>query len=165
MHNPEFTIPSRALEVWRRLYTRFRLEPFPASVGPDVSKTIIPVTQADALLTSYTRVTGDSATMGAASTNTFDVITVPAGERWTVYFIEVQRLTGDNTFDALLIRSGIQGGVVKISSFAAAASFLADMNKAFVLAGGDAMAVDAAGAGVATTTARMIVWVGVEDAF
>jgi len=44
------SIPSRALDVWRRLYTRFSLEPGPASIAPDVLKTIVPVTNVDVLL-------------------------------------------------------------------------------------------------------------------
>jgi len=45
------TQPAKRFDLWRRLYTRLGIEPFPASGGgPDVSTTIQPVTDADVLL-------------------------------------------------------------------------------------------------------------------
>lgn len=84
-HPPAFitTIPSRALVIWRRLYDRFSLEPGPASVTPDVSKTIVPVTDVGELLKTPTiqDATGDlTGTLGSYVA----YFTVPEGERWTI---------------------------------------------------------------------------------
>lgn len=77
------TIPSRALDVWRRLYTRFALEPYPASVGPDVLKTIVPVTDADVLLRTPAGQQADGDLTGSAGTYVA-YFTVPTGRRWTL---------------------------------------------------------------------------------
>jgi len=88
------TIPSRALGVWRRLYRRYSLEPFPASVSPDVSKTIVPITNADVLLaTASVRTSGLVALTAAGGLTTMH--TVPAGERWTLSGFDIFRVDGD----------------------------------------------------------------------
>ena len=79
------TQPSKRFDVWRRLYTRFLIEPFPAAVGdsPGVSTTITPVTDADILL----KVPGivDSGLNLTASAGTFVSSTiVPLGKIWTI---------------------------------------------------------------------------------
>ena len=117
MTQPILTIPSRALEVWRRLYSRYNLEPFPASVGPDVSKTIIPVTNADDLLWAP-EVRNDLVEVGAT---TVVVATVPAGERWTWFASEGGLAAGDRNVDRLLI--GDVAASMILSSFSAASSF------------------------------------------
>lgn len=115
-------IPSRALEVWRRLYTRYALEPFPASVGPDVLKTIVPVTQADQLLqTPEIR----EATVTSSAGNIVTYHTVPAGERWEVYGYELERLAGDRTADQALIRMTNANMVINDFTAAAFDAFLA----------------------------------------
>lgn len=82
------SIPSRALEIWRRLYTRFSLEPGPASIGPDVSKTILPITDVSELL-RRPRVATGTADLSPAAGTYVPVHTVPAGARWTItaYFV------------------------------------------------------------------------------
>ena len=88
------TIPSRALEIWRRLYTRFSLEPGPASVVPDVSKTIWPVTVVDSALL---RSEGESKALDLSVTvGTFvSAITVRQGQAWTLTFIGLRGTTGN----------------------------------------------------------------------
>jgi len=88
-------IPSKQFDVWRRLYARYILEPFPVQNGgmPDVFKTITPVTQADDLL----RVprTLSSAEDISASAGTYTVYqTVPAGKRWRISMVERGATTG-----------------------------------------------------------------------
>ena len=93
MVTPQGTIPSRALEIWRRLYTRFSLEPGPASVVPDVSKTIWPVTQVDPALR---RSVGDNKNLDLTGTSDDFVAarTVPAGETWYLTSIGLRSSAG-----------------------------------------------------------------------
>jgi len=78
------TQPARVFELWRRLYKRFLIEPFPAEGGgTQVSTTIQPTTNADELLRNPT---GDSVNLdltGSAG-GTVVAYVVPAGERWTI---------------------------------------------------------------------------------
>lgn len=108
------TIPSRALEVWRRLYTRYLLEPFPASVSPDVSKTIVPVTQADDLLKKSLAFIG-SAT--ATATGDLELAAVPVGKRWTLDGVHVRRATGDSDADRVILRDASAGLDIIIDQF------------------------------------------------
>ena len=95
------TIPSRAIGVWRRLYSRYSLEPYPASVAPDVSKTIQPVTQADELLRE-SQVRSETSLI---IVDTVLVVTVPTGERWKLYHLRADRTGGDRNIDRILIGS------------------------------------------------------------
>lgn len=108
----ELTIPSRSLEVWRRLYTRYRLEPHPASVSPDVSKTIQPVTQADKLLT---RVAVRSNTKEIPTGVLTEVLTVPSGERWTLLIYDVVRVDGDRVLGGIGLTDPVNGLAMFIS--------------------------------------------------
>ena len=92
------TIPSRALTVWRRLYQRYSLEPGPAGVGPDVSKTIVPITDADTLLRVPVIQT---ATVEPVVNTMTAILTVPTGQRWTVTAWDVVRVDGDRTLSAI----------------------------------------------------------------
>jgi len=87
------SIPSRALTIWRRLYTRFSLEPEPASVSPDVLKTIIPVTDVDELLKNTLTGSTDGDLTGSAGSYV-PVHTVPDGKRWTLRNVHREASTG-----------------------------------------------------------------------
>jgi len=113
------TIPSRALTVWRRLYTRYSLEPFPASVSPDVSKTIQPITDADELL----RVPAvDITTTGSLTTGEQVARTVPEPQRWKLYSWDVNRASGDRLVEGISLGDGSQS--VRIDSQTAAGTFI-----------------------------------------
>jgi len=77
--------PSRLFDLWRRLYTRFQIEPFPADPeqGPGVATTIFPVTIADDLVKLPV---AQSATLDIqASAGGFVLaFTVPEGKRWQI---------------------------------------------------------------------------------
>lgn len=90
------TIPSRQLEVWRRLYQRYSLEPFPASVSPDVLKTIVPVTQADLLLRVPVTVVSAATDLQAAAGTYVAMHTVPDGKRWNLVSISRSGTTGSS---------------------------------------------------------------------
>ena len=74
--------PAKRFEVWQRLYTRFGIEPFPADgEGPSVSTTVMPITDADALL--RTTIFADSTGNLSAAAGTYLVyFTVPEGKVW-----------------------------------------------------------------------------------
>jgi len=94
------TIPSKSIEVWRRLYARFNLEPGPASVSPDVSKTIQPVTDVDRLLTTpEVRMVGTVSFNGA-----LDVLVVPEDEIWALGAYSIFRTSGDRVLTQIDIR-------------------------------------------------------------
>jgi len=79
--------PARRFDVWRRLYTRFLIEPFPAGgEGPSVLTTIAPVTDADRLLQDTVAESGSIDIQ--ASAGTFVAAqTVPNGQRWNMVWV------------------------------------------------------------------------------
>jgi len=81
-------------------------------VSPDVSKTIIPITNADVLLTNPV-VQESSTTIPTGDVTT--VFTVPAGERWTVLVWDAARATGDRTLDRVSVIDPVGGGVMAIA--------------------------------------------------
>ena len=90
-------IPSKKFTVYQRLYGRYKLEPRPAeeTPSPDLSTTILPTTDADKLL----RVpSAQSFTVTVAGTGSITAFTIPAGERWTVYFLRAALASGTWTF-------------------------------------------------------------------
>lgn len=89
-------IQSKSFDVWRRLYTRFQLEPGPSVIGgvPEVGTSIIPVTQVDDLLrTAKVQVSGitDLSGGGAFAKR---MLTVPTGKRWRVTTVHRTATTG-----------------------------------------------------------------------
>jgi len=119
VQEPILTIPSRQLEVWRRLYTRYSLEPAPASVSPDVSKTIVPVTQADALLEAHRSEIGSNT---ASGTGDLEMASVPEGKRWTLNSIHMRRATGDSDLDRVIVRDLSENEDIIIDIFTAAST-------------------------------------------
>ncbi len=100
-HDLVNSIPSRALDVWRRLYTRFSLEPGPASVSPDVLKTIIPVTNVDVLLQT---VFPFNVTLNLTGTLGDHVAgyTVPGGRRATILYARRGASTGNTAMEIVV---------------------------------------------------------------
>jgi len=114
------TIPSRELEVWRRLYERYSLEPGPASVSPDVSKTIMPITNADELLQRPRGVVGGN-TPGADGGIT--IATVPQGIRWRLQSLVVRRASGVFDFDRVILQDVVNNLDVIVDIFADETNF------------------------------------------
>lgn len=77
--------PAKRFDVWRRLYNRFLIEPFPAGEGdtPGVATTIFPVTDADKLLSVQVSATATNNLTAGAGTYV-PYFTVPTGKRWRV---------------------------------------------------------------------------------
>ena len=95
------SIPSRQLAVWRRLYTRFSLEPGPASISPDVLKTIIPVTNVDTLLQVVTPISVSLDLFVGGGVHVVGY-TVPTGRRGTVMYSRRGASTGATQLQAVV---------------------------------------------------------------
>lgn len=154
------TIPSRALEVWRRLYTRYSLEPFPASIGPDVSKTIQPVTQADLLLMTPEVRFNEFESVGSS-----DVIavTVPDGERWRLHTVQIIRLGGDKDVSSVSIFDGITA--MRVVKLVNETDVVEQFQNSFVMEPGWQVRVRYTAAGTIEGTWRFNGYVEVEDLF
>jgi len=158
------TIPSRALPVWRRLYQRFKLEPFPATVGPDVGKTIIPITDADTLLREN-RAVQETNTAPAGDDTEFTILTVPGGKRWTVYDIDVSFTSGDNTIKQFLVGDTSRNLNVILVAFTPAAGKQEFLPVPIKLEEGDTIKARTTGTGGAATVMESTAWIDEEDAF
>lgn len=111
-------IPSKRFDVWRRLYTRFLLEPLPAEgSSAGVSSVILPVTDADRLLRTpeieifQVSVTGTGLTAFA---------TVPAGRRWMINELRVARASGTMTHQGITFTAP-DGSEMTVYSYASQA--------------------------------------------
>ena len=134
------SIPSRALEVWRRLYTRYSLEPGPATVGPDVLKTIVPVTQADLLLARHR---GIETVTAIAATGVVVVHTVPVGIRRTFITLSMLRSGATFTFDIVNVVDVSEGQTVRIAPQAQTDNFVLGVQSAPIeLEEGDQISVN-----------------------
>ena len=116
----DHTIPSRQLEVWRRLYTRYRLEPWPASVSPDVVKSIVPITNADELLE---RPRGRVDVGTAVGTGDLEIALVPEGVRWKMCTLHTRRATGTFEWDRIFLRDVVNNLDVIIDQFTSEPAF------------------------------------------
>ena len=156
------SIPSRSLDVWRRLYTRFTLEPGPASIAPDVLKTIIPVTQADVLLARHRGIVEDTTIDAVAS---FVIHTVPVGIRRELVTMRVHRLSGTWNLDLVEVVDASEGANVSITPQAASDNlFLAAWTAPLVLEEGDQVSVDIPTHSV-NGSLRLEMWVTDQDLF
>ena len=157
----EQSIPSRALEVWRRLYTRFNLEPGPAGVGPDVSKTIIPTTDVGELLKVPDVL---ETTSGGLSPGESFPVTVPEGERWHLRAYEFGRTSQDRNIDGVLLRDPA-GQVINIDTFTGASFRIGGLNANVpVLDQGWSIGLSVSG-GSADSTFLVTLLIDVERAF
>lgn len=97
--NAPVLIPAKRFGVWIRLYERFLLEPSPA-VGSNayVAPVIQPITDADRLLL---RPDVRIFTVSITTSQTFDMATVPQGQRWKVYFVRMELAGGTWTHNRI----------------------------------------------------------------
>jgi len=158
------TIPSRQLEVWRRLYDRYSLEPRPASVVPDVSKTIVPTTDADALLLEHGASSNTNA-FGAAISSFEAVYGVGAAVRQRVSVIAIARSAGDNQWDRVQLLDISRGVAINISLEVNQTSQVILIPSELVLEPSDQVRILFNGTGVAATTIVCTLWTAEETAF
>jgi len=156
--------PSRIFDLWRRLYTRFLIEPRPAADtdSPGVSTTILPVTDADELLRQHGIQSVNTASFNADGVQGF--LTVPAGKLWRTSFIEILRVSGNRTLIDVRIESVRVSLIIRLRSFGAASEALLDLGSVLVMEEGDRVSFTANGGSTATIyTIRC--WASEEDAF
>jgi len=109
-------LKSLAYNIWSRLYDRFNLEPRPVeqSEQPSVGTQIVPITDADELLTRREINQSQTAAFGIGIQ---PFVTVPAGQRWKVWAIRAVRASGDRDIDVIAVTDGSNS--VRIRTFTA----------------------------------------------
>jgi len=96
-------IPSKAFEVWIRLYRRYALEPLPLQESrAGVLPIIQPITDADRLLRLPTI---DTSTVEVTAVGWISMLTVPEGQRWGLGFTRAVRASGTMTHNAFRVVS------------------------------------------------------------
>jgi len=102
------SIPSRRLDIWRRMYAKLGLEPGPASIVPDVQKTILPVLSVDRLVSvQKTSDRADKVDLSASAGTFVALDTVPTGKRWTVTDIFLNASIGSSCIAFVI--GGVEG--------------------------------------------------------
>lgn len=155
-------IPSKAFDLWRRLYTRFVLEPPPLEASTAALEgTVQPVTAVDVLLQVHKAVTE---TTPYVATGALEVLTVPTGKRWLLHSVRVARSGGDGTIVELRLYDASEGLRAELVSQAAASSILHLPNTPYPMDQNDqiSISIDAM-----TVGGNMIAraWVTEEDAY
>lgn len=156
-------IPSRQYEIWRRLYTRYALEPLPALGSMAVVGTVVvPTTDADALLARHRGIQTVTAISGAGVAT---VHLVPVDTRRHLVAVNIFQTSGTFDFDDIILLDTTEGKNIAIDAFTAATSrVLPAQTSAPVLDPGDEIkitVVNFVGAG----NVRCDVWVTDEDFF
>jgi len=156
--------PAKRFDLWRRLYTRFLIEPFPVTdgEGPAVSTLVQPVTDADELLKNYGLVTFNSASFDADQV--VNGPTVPSGKRWLIYVLRWGRSSGNRTALQWIINDASEGAFMIIRGFAAAADDTHLMETPLPLEEGDQVRLNFIG-GSTATVAKFDLWLSEEDAY
>jgi len=96
------TQPSKRFDIWRRLYTRFLIEPFPAEgASPAVSTLVTPITDADELLLDRGV---NRKTEIVSATGEVDIFTVAEDKRDNIIAIWLFQATGTFTFNAIIVK-------------------------------------------------------------
>ena len=101
------SIPSKRFDIWRRLYTRFTLEPAPASGSmAAVGTEIVPFTNVDELLgepRAFRVVEDLTPTIGAYR----GIYSVPTGRRAKLLALSRDQITGDTRLAIRLVTDGV----------------------------------------------------------
>jgi len=158
------TQPARRFDLWRRLYSRFLIEPFPAEGGgPSIATEIVPVTDSDELLRVHGIVRADSATFDADETLATG-LAVPAGRRWHLAGIGFEQTTGNRTVTRIILNDDSTGLTHNLEVFAATQQHSLILGTVFILEELDFLSITTIG-GSTNTVYRTSVWVAEEDAF
>jgi len=130
-------------------------------VSPDVSKTIVPITNADELLR---RPRGFVETYAINGVGAKDLATVPVGLRWRLFSIDFGLDTGTWTFTTLMVRDSSLGLNVILDSFAAATSRTLLLPAVITLEAGDQVMAGIDSHSVAGNSTATL-WLEEEDTF
>ena len=162
------TQPSRLFSLWQRLYTRFSIEPVPASQSssPSIATMIQPITDADALVTDWRAVTVSSQSINAGLAGTFNMLTPSPGTRVKIFGYHIDRSSGDNQIDLVNAFDRTENASVAIDEFTAAADrkFLFP-GVPLILEENDLLTIHTDGTGVGASVFRMRAWLGLEQAY
>jgi len=158
------TQPSKRFDLWRRLYARFLIEPFPVQEGeePAVATTIAVVTDADALLRDHGAVFVDTPSTDADAQVTGPV--VPDGKRWEVHAFNAVQTSGNRTITQMRARDVSVPINYILKAFAAAVDDFTLLGTPLTLEEGDSIDMVLVGGSTATIY-QIQVWRSEEDAF
>lgn len=118
-------LPSKAFDIWRRLYNRFDIEVgVVEGSAPEVGTSIIPVTQIDELLKQARAIVSDVMDLTGAGSLTVPGFTVPVGERWKLFRLWRSSTVGSSRIrivdplnsDIILTLSGTAEEIVNLGS-------------------------------------------------
>lgn len=158
------TQPARRFDIWRRLYSRFLIEPLPAALGeaPGVGTLIVPITDADALLKDHGIVSANTASFDADAQVTG--LVVPAGKRWEVHAFNAQQVSGNRTITQMRINDVSVGVGYVTNDFTAAIDNYTLLGTPLPMEEGDSVDIVAVGGSTASVY-NVQVWRSEEDAF
>jgi len=156
--------PAKRFDLWRRLYSRFLIEPFPAQEGdsPGVATTIFPVTQADDLLLAHGQKEVDTASFNSDGAK--NGLVVPEGKRWKVQGMQAVRKSGDRDIDQFVLSDASEGLTLTLVIFTATNNSSLILGTEITLEEFDRIDIQATG-GAAATVFTVKAWVSEEDAF
>lgn len=159
--------PSKQFELWQRMYERFQLEPLPAGLvdAPGVSQIIVPMTDADELISSPGARLTVSVAVGAGVAGMTVADTVPTGRRWKLIALQAIRVTGDNTLDGFGIADTSAGVSMRFDIQAAATEIVLFLPQPLTLEETDTWRINTSGAGVGASTFGARAYIVEEDRF
>jgi len=130
---------SRRFSLWTRLYGRMLLEPTSdANVTPLVSEIVVPVLDADRLLsTPYVRIAGGDLSPSAGSIVTF--FTCPDGEEWELITVVLPSTSGSTRLWINVINAEGGRSEVNLTASASGESWLS--LQGYTFQAGDSMGV------------------------
>lgn len=132
---------TREYTAWSRLYSRYKLEPWPVQTlpPPNMLPTIQPVTNFDQLLrTPYNKTA--TADISAGAGTYVAMLTVPAGKRWWLFAWWRENTSANST--VILNVAGVE---LPVSSLGTSATISG--NVYYVLDEGDSIGLDSTGNG------------------
>lgn len=157
------TQPARRFDIWRRLYRRFAIEPYPPGLEvPAVATVITPVTDADELLRSYGHFSASTASFDADGVQT--ALVVPSGKRMRFFALSAFRSSGDRSIIRWILTDASAGINFVLDTFAATNENYLRLEQPFILEEGDSVNIQSSG-GAAATVYLVRSWVSEEDAF
>ena len=156
--------PARRFDIWRRLYSRFLIEPLPVqdSESPGVATVIQPTTDADELLKRHGQFFTATASFNANGRQVG--VTVPDGERWDLHILRAGAASGDRTITQWLLFDVSETLVMVIDIFTAAQQATLILPAPIPMEEGDHLDVFS-DAGTTATVYNIDVWRSAQDAF
>jgi len=153
-------LPSKAFDIWRRLYNRFDIEVgVVEGSAPEVGTSIIPVTQVDELLKQSRGLVSPTVDLSGGGSLPITMFQVPVGERWKVY-----RIFRTSTVAGSRVRfiDPLNGNVVV--SLAGTAEEIITMGEGYILEENWIIAMQETGNG-GDTSESLNILISAEEAF